>query len=171
LDARAEDAISDARRRALLAMFLMELVEPSRLDEPVRPPPFAPYARDDLVRRVIDHLQAHLAEGLDMAALCSLSGYSESRLRHLFRERAGVSISELMMRLRLDEARRLMHFSDLKISAIAHMVGFRQTPRFNHFFRQRMGCTPTQYVSSGIAFGAKWGEAETRDEVRVRPRG
>lgn len=167
MDVRDLDVLSDARRRALLSLLLMELVEPATLDEPMRPPTLAPYGRDDLVRRVVDHLQSNLAIGLDMAALCDVTGYSESRLRHLFRDRAGLSISEVMMRLRLDEARRLLHFSGFKVGAIARMVGFAQTPRFNHFFRKRMGCTPSQYVASGVRFGAKWGEEADSDEVRV----
>lgn len=46
--------------------------------------------------------------------------------------------------LRLEEARRLLHATDLGIAEIAFKVGYGSVPHFNRLFREHWGHTPTE---------------------------
>jgi len=159
--------LADVRHRSQLALFLTELIEPQDTTELPTLTDMIPGAQHPLVERVIAHLAGDLRQGLQMNELCELTGYSASRLRHLFRQHCGLSIQECMMRLRLEEAQRLLLTSQFKIGAIANLVGFKQVAKFNHFFRARMGMTPGQFMASRIRFGGKWGSPADADEVKL----
>ncbi len=170
MNERGHDATAAQRRLALLTLFLLDLAEPAA--PPTTPHAhrlqmLAPYAQDPLVERVLEHLLERLPDGLALEELETRTGYGASRLRQLFRQRTGMSLRDAMMQLRLEEAQRLLLFSGLKIAAVAHMVGFRQTPKFNQFFRRCCGCSPTQFQRSGVRFGEKWGEEADHNEVQL----
>jgi len=151
LDTRENDDLADAKRRAIWAMLLSEIAFPTREDP--NPPPsnplIIPSGREFvLAQHVVDYLRQNLHRPNNMLAdLCAQTGYSQSRLADLFKEQAGMSILEALQRLRLEEALRLLRHSSFKIKAIAERLGFAHPHKFNAFFRNRMDCTPTQYLA------------------------
>jgi AraC-like DNA-binding protein len=72
-------------------------------------------------------------------------GLSTSRLAHLFRDNAGMSIQSYIVEQRLQAAAKLIVQSDERISQIAYRVGFNDVSNFNHAFKRRFGMSPRQY--------------------------
>lgn len=168
LDVQDIGPLADARRRAILALVLMEMVHPSTGQ--MIPHKLLSQTDNELVVCVLDTLRKDLREGIVIDHLCTATGYSASRLRTLFRKAMGINLTEAMLILRLEEAQRLLRHSGFKIGVIAEMTGFRQASKFTRFFRSRTGMTPSQYASSHAPLGVAWAGQEkalNADEVRV----
>jgi AraC-like DNA-binding protein len=168
LDVQDVGVVADTRRRAILALILLEMVHPS--SQQIIPHQLLSRTDNELVRSVLTTLREDLREGIRMDHLCAVTGYSASRLRTLFRRHMGMSLTEAMFILRLDEAQRLLRHSGFKIGVIAQMTGFKQASKFTRFFRARMGITPREYASSHAPLGIAWRSMEddlNMDDVRV----
>lgn len=72
-------------------------------------------------------------------------GLSERRAVEIFKETYGMTPKAYMDSLRLQEAKRLLSQTDLKIIDIAASVGFGGLSTFNRFFKEKTGCTPMAY--------------------------
>ncbi len=168
LDVQDTGPLADTRRRAILALILMELVHPS--SQKMIPHQLLSRTDNDLVISVLSALREDLREGINMPHLCAVTGYSASRLRTLFRRSMGMSLTEAMFILRLEEAQRLLRYSGFKIGVVAQMTGFKQASKFTRFFRARTGITPREYASSHAPLGIAWRGPEddlNKDDVRV----
>lgn len=84
--------------------------------------------------------EKHTLAGLAKEAAMSVSSYTRK-----FREATGLSSSEYLIRLRLDEARQLLGGSGLSVTEIAYRCGFSSTSHLIRLFRARQGITPVQY--------------------------
>jgi AraC-like DNA-binding protein len=72
---------------------------------------------------------------------------SPSHLRHLFRDRLGVSYIKHLTSLRMEEARRLLRSTDLTVAAVAEAVGYDPS-YFYRVFRRHNGTTPAAFRRS-----------------------
>lgn len=102
-----------------------------------------PLDLDDLVLaaacRVID---ANLAALPGLVEIARASGTYRERLNALFNDRLGKSVFEHVRERRHARASQLLRETDLDVSAIASLVGFRNARNFSTAFRERSGMTP-----------------------------
>jgi AraC-like DNA-binding protein len=94
------------------------------------------------LRRVIDYIEASLAERLDVAALASVAGMSPAHFATRFRQATGLPPHEAVIRLRLARSKELLADESQTIAAISAELGFSSQAHFTTVFRQRFGVTP-----------------------------
>jgi AraC family transcriptional regulator len=94
------------------------------------------------LRRVIDHMHAHLEENLPLAELARLSGLSPSQFARGFRETTGRAPHRYLSDLRIERARDLLEHSEQSVTDIGLSCGFVQPSHFATIFRKRVGMTP-----------------------------
>lgn len=80
-----------------------------------------------------------------MSEASSLVGMSESTFSKYFKRATGQNFSDLVRKLRLAHARRLLERSDKAISEICYEVGFSNLSNFNRHFLNDLGETPRSY--------------------------
>lgn len=73
------------------------------------------------------------------------AGLSESRLRALFRETAGVSLGSYLRNYRINRAMELLRAGRLPVADIATVAGFQSPQAFSRAFRDRTGQSPRMY--------------------------
>jgi DNA-binding response OmpR family regulator len=78
--------------------------------------------------------------------LASEIGLSRAQLFRKVKEKTGVSTSEFIRNIRLDQAAKLVREKKANISQIAYATGFGNPIAFNTAFKKLYGCTPTQYA-------------------------
>ena len=78
----------------------------------------------------------------DLARMCQLSPYQFSRV---FREEVGTTFQEYLVRVRLEEACRLMSNPSASVTDIAYTVGFNSPSYFSRAFRQVFDESPSEY--------------------------
>ena len=62
-----------------------------------------------------------------------------------FKKKTGEKYSDYLAKVKLNKARELLSETDIKISTIAEMSGFRDTNYFHKTFKNQTGLTPVEY--------------------------
>jgi signal transduction histidine kinase/ligand-binding sensor domain-containing protein/DNA-binding response OmpR family regulator len=74
--------------------------------------------------------------------------FSRTKLHRKLKSLTGISTSNYINKIRLQEAKRLLKTTNLNISEIAYQVGFSTPQYFSTTFSKEMNCSPTEYRES-----------------------
>ena len=81
----------------------------------------------------------------NIALLADEVGISRVQLHRKLKDLIGVSTSEFIRNLRLQQATILLKDNKVNISQIAYAVGFSNPILFSSTFKKTYGCTPREY--------------------------
>lgn len=95
--------------------------------------------------RVLTFIDEHLPEKIKLQQLAKLMGLEPVYFSNLFTRTFGMSITQYMIKKRIDRAQELMAFSDYTFKEIAERCGFESPMYFSRLFRQKTGMTPTLF--------------------------
>lgn len=98
--------------------------------------------------KVKEYLRIHAREDISASHLASVFHYNPDYLTHIFREEYGTTICAYMNSVRMDEAKKLLLDSDIKIGDVAMTVGFRDVKYFMKAFKKSTGVTPSEFRQS-----------------------
>ncbi|WP_205706636.1 helix-turn-helix domain-containing protein [Kineococcus vitellinus] len=99
------------------------------------------------VRRVQQHLRAHLEAPVSVTALAAMTGLSASHFAALFHAATGGGVVEYAKRLRMARACELLITTSLPVGEIARSVGYADAFYFSRQFRSVHGCSPSAFRS------------------------
>lgn len=99
----------------------------------------------DLIAQIKKYVMENLEGDLGMPALADALGSSESYLRAIFREGAGVSLGNFVRSVRLVRATYLLQEGCLELGEIAAKTGFASLTSFTRAFRRMYDMTPSSY--------------------------
>jgi AraC-like DNA-binding protein len=94
---------------------------------------------------VLEYVFSNHAGDVKMSEAAALVGMPEPTFSKYFKRATGQNFSDLVRKLRLAHARRLLERSDKAISDICYEVGFSNLSNFNRHFLNDAGETPRQY--------------------------
>lgn len=97
------------------------------------------------MRRVMDFIQAHLAQDLSLEALAQQIGFSPYHFARLFRQTTGESPHQFVLRQRIERAQHLLEKADLPLVHIALESGFADQSHLTQAFKRHLGLTPRAY--------------------------
>jgi AraC-type DNA-binding domain-containing proteins len=101
--------------------------------------------RMDRLKSVIEFIEQNYSEPISLQQLASHARMSESYFCRFFKKVTTKSPIEYMNSYRVQLAANRLRQSDAKIMEVALDVGFNSLSYFNTVFRQRFGCTPSDY--------------------------
>jgi AraC-like DNA-binding protein len=90
-------------------------------------------------------IHAHLDQPLPLGLVARQAGLSASHFCRLFKNSAGLTLTDYVNRCRIDWARRELLKPEARISEIAFMVGYQSLSQFNRSFSRIVGVSPTIY--------------------------
>src|SRR5579862_1337903 len=103
------------------------------------------------MNRVVDHIQAHLADPLDLERLAGVACFSPFHFHRLFSAWMGETLQVFIHRLRLERAAQLLVFNRLRsISEIALECGFTSSSAFARAFKGAFGVSASEWRKSKI---------------------
>ncbi len=98
------------------------------------------------IQRVIDHVNAHLAEDLPLEALADAACFSSFHFHRIFTEMTGETPVGFVNRLRLERsANMLLMAPSLPITEIALSCGFSSSATFSRSFKKFFGVSATEW--------------------------
>lgn len=97
------------------------------------------------LRDIASFVLEHLPEPLPVERIAAGVGMSQRSLSRWCREHLEGSPAELVRKLRLDEARRLLEATDLPLKDITARTGLGDASTFWRLFTQDLGVTPGEY--------------------------
>lgn len=92
---------------------------------------------------VLENLSGHIR----LSEAARLAYMSEPSFSKYFKKASGMTFSDLVRRLRIANACRLLDHTDSSIADISAAVGYRNLANFNRQFRSETGHTPSRYRS------------------------
>jgi len=96
------------------------------------------------INRVIDHIDAHLAEPLDLEALAAVAHFSPFHFHRIFHAMTGETLAERVRRRRLEvAAARLLASPPTPALEVALEVGFGSGAAFTRAFSGHFGVSPS----------------------------
>jgi len=97
------------------------------------------------LRRVVDFIEANLAEPLTLDLLAHVSGLSVFHFARVFRQATGFSPYRYVSERRLLRAQRLLMARDSAVQDIASACGFPRHANFTAAFTRARGMSPSRY--------------------------
>ncbi len=100
-----------------------------------------------LMERVMKAINKNLADSdFNVDALTQEVGISRAQLHRKMKEMTGISTSEFIRNIRLEQAARLLREQKINVTQVAYTVGFSNLAHFSTIFRKHFGVAPSEYV-------------------------
>ena len=80
-----------------------------------------------------------------MSELSVVTGLNESYLSRLFKKETGLTVTDYILRKKIETAENMLKFSEYSPSQIAFMLGFPSQSYFTAAFKKISGTTPKKY--------------------------
>lgn len=100
---------------------------------------------------LLNYLDNHYGQELTLSRLAGVSRWSERHLQRLFWQHTSQSFKRYLQNVRIQKSQELLRSSQLKISTVAEMVGYKDIYSFNTVFKRCTGMTPSVYRKEAIA--------------------
>ncbi|MGN0999203.1 MAG: helix-turn-helix domain-containing protein [Faecousia sp.] len=101
--------------------------------------------RSKEIQDCISYLELHLGQKVTMTELSSALGYNKNYLSTKFAKEVGMTISDYLLKLRIDRAKLLLHNSGKPIQQISDELGFNSVSYFSAQFRKATGKSPSDF--------------------------
>lgn len=108
---------------------------------------FALHAKEDseIVIKAKKYISDHIHQEFSREDIASFVFLNPSYLSRLFKKETGVSLTDFILEVRMNEAKRLLVQTDMKISQIAESLGCMNLSHFITMFKKFTGATPMNF--------------------------
>ncbi|MFT9848202.1 response regulator transcription factor [Aneurinibacillus sp. REN35] len=97
------------------------------------------------IDRIKEYIKRHIEEELTLESLAESVHLHPQYVSRLFKQRAGMTLTDYIVHVRLERARRLLSDTHLSIAQVGARCGWLDPNYFSRLFRKQEGITPTQY--------------------------
>ncbi|MET1078643.1 MAG: AraC family transcriptional regulator [Pseudomonas sp.] len=102
------------------------------------------------INRVMDHIDTHLADALDLNTLAAVAHFSPWHFHRVFQAMTGETLADCVRRRRLEAAaQRLLQSPPLPALQVALELGFASAEVFSRTFKAHFAMTPTAWRRGG----------------------
>ncbi|MHA6529874.1 response regulator transcription factor [Paenibacillus sp. BAC0078] len=98
-----------------------------------------------VIAKVRNFMDDHLHEEVNREDIAAFVYLNPAYLSRLFKKETGLSISEYMLNIRIDKAKKLLVGTGDKISHIAEVTGYSHFSHFAKMFKRVTGISPQEY--------------------------
>jgi AraC family transcriptional regulator len=103
------------------------------------------------LRRVIDHVEAHISEAISLADLAAAAGLSRTHFTAQFRLATSCRPHDFILLQRIEAAERLLLQTSRELLDIALTVGFQTQAHFSTVFKRIVGEAPGRWRRAQLA--------------------
>ena len=97
------------------------------------------------VQRAIDYTNQHFTEIRNMSEVAEVVGLSPAYFSKLFKDETGMTFTNYLTKLRMQEAARLIQKTSMRINEIAERMGYANLAYFSTVFRKYYEINPFEY--------------------------
>ncbi len=100
-----------------------------------------------LMERVMKSINKNLSDSeFNVDMLTREVGISRAQLHRKMKDMTGISTSEFIRNIRLEQAARLLKEQKINVTQVAFTVGFSNLAHFSTIFRKHFGVSPSEYA-------------------------
>jgi transcriptional regulator GlxA family with amidase domain len=108
---------------------------------------------DEAILKVQDFIEKHLDRNFNIDDLARMALMSRRNFVRRFKEATGNSAKEYIQRVKVEEARRLLEFTNKKVQEIFYKLGSNDHVSFRKIFKKYTGLLPGEYRKKFILPG------------------
>ncbi len=127
------------------AMFTAEILLLLYRDNPSVFPGQKDTQTAQIVLQVQQDIAGNYRNKITLEELAKKYFISQYYLSRVFKELTGYGFKEYLTLYRINEARKLLSYTDLPITEVCFSSGYQNTDHFIRTFRENQGCSPLQY--------------------------
>ena len=98
-----------------------------------------------LVIDVSNYVQNHLSDAIKTDDIANALYMGRSRLSTNFKKQTGMNLTDYIMMIKIDEAKRLLRYSEKSFTSISMFLGFSSQSHFTKVFKKYTDSTPFEY--------------------------
>lgn len=91
------------------------------------------------------YIQANYSSDISLDTVAEAINFNKSYLSTAFKQAEGITINEYIYKYRSYKACELIAYSDLQLSEVSIMTGFKHIQHFNRVFKKYIGIPPGEY--------------------------
>jgi len=99
----------------------------------------------ELIDNINIYIKGHYTQQLNLNLIADVFFISPNYLSALFNEKNNISFSDFVQNLRIEEAKKILKSSKMKVNDISKKVGYKNNSYFVSIFRKNVGVTPNEY--------------------------
>lgn len=100
---------------------------------------------DNTMERAIEYIKQHYTENITLADAAKYVALSPGYFSSVFKQYTNEKFIDYLSRLRINKAMEMLVGSNIKITAIANLVGYKDAQYFHRVFKLYSGTTPSKY--------------------------
>ena len=100
---------------------------------------------EHVIQETVSYIHQHCHEPFTIEELAESLHYSPNHLRYVFKNSTGHTLSEEIASIRMNQARKLLEETTLRVHEISRRVGYVNPSYFISQFMKKYGATPVQY--------------------------
>ena len=102
---------------------------------------------DDIIANVRQYLENNCNHPITLDDVANVSGLDKYALCRYFKKHNKRSVMEELLSIRINKAKRLLRYTSENVETICFMCGFESHSYFSLRFREKCGCSPSEYRS------------------------
>ena len=103
-----------------------------------------------LLMQITNYVQHNLSKPVNVCELAKSMYISRTHLAAKFKQETGMTLTDFILIEKIEEAKRLLRYSDKSLSLIADYLGFSSQSHFTRAFKKYSGKTPREYRNLNI---------------------
>ena len=110
-----------------------------------RPAETGRIVESEVITAAMTYINNHYSQDLSLEDVAGFAGFSRYYFSRSFKKQTGYSFKDYLCQKRLQVAMDLLIRTDKSMKDVAADSGFGSVATFNRVFREKKGCTPTQF--------------------------
>lgn len=106
-------------------------------------------SKNYLVENTKKYIALHINERLSLSMVANIFSVSPNHLSQLFKKYNDCGFSEYITQTKIEESKKLLKQSNLKIYEVADQLGFENAFYFSKVFKKVTGVSPREYLNKG----------------------
>jgi YesN/AraC family two-component response regulator len=98
-----------------------------------------------IVKRAIEHLHRNVRNDISLTRVADAMGVHPNYLSSIFRAEVGKRFIDYEREVKIDEAKRLLRETPMKVYEIAASIHYQDVNHFTRMFKKLVGCSPSEY--------------------------
>ena len=103
---------------------------------------------DKIVENILDILYKNIYNNVNLDKIAKELSFSKTYIKSVFKKRTGTSIIQYYIKLKIDEAKKLLSQNKHTITEIADILSFNSIHYFSKQFKSQTDMSPTEYAKS-----------------------
>lgn len=97
------------------------------------------------INQITSYIDKHYEDAISLDSIASIFYVSKEHLSRSFKQQAGITISDYLVKQRMEKAKQLLSEHSLAIKDVASMTGYPDVAYFYRVFKKYTGTAPGEY--------------------------